>query len=350
MDKWQEILIGPATAVIDAIRIIDKTAAQICVVVDQNSRLLGTVTDGDIRRSILGGGALTDSVSGIMNKAPFSASAKKDPEGLLEIMQGNHIHQIPVLNDEGEVIGIETIDNLLTLNEKADNWVVLMAGGLGTRLRPLTNNTPKPLLEVGGKPLIETIVEKASKQGFHRFYIAVNYLAESIKNRLGDGSQWNTEIFYLEEPEPLGTAGALSLIPTPPLEPIIVMNGDLLTKINLGQLLSYHNSHNGVMTVGVREYDFQVPYGVVSVDDGWIKYIDEKPIHRTFVNAGIYIINPEVLNTLDHSGRIDMPDLISTLQSNGEKISAFPIIEYWMDIGSPKDLERANKEFYEEFS
>ena len=246
--------------------------------------------------------------------------------------------------EAGRVIGVELLEELIRPRER-DNWVVLMAGGLGTRLSPLTNDRPKPMLNVGNKPLLETIIENFVEQGFHRFFISVNYMAGMIKDHFADGGRWGAQIHYLEEDRKLGTAGALSLLPEPPTAPVLVMNCDLLTKVNFRHLLDFHLEHRAQGTMCVREYDFQVPYGVVRLDRQRIAGIDEKPVQRFFVNAGIYVLEPEALHHVPADTFFDMPSLFERLIAEGQEAAAFPIREYWLDIGQLADYDRANGEF-----
>jgi NDP-sugar pyrophosphorylase family protein len=225
-----------------------------------------------------------------------------------------------------------------------------MAGGLVNRLRPLTDECPKPMLKVGNKPLLETIVENFIEYGFHRFYISVNYMADVVESYFGDGSRWGVDIEYLHEEHRLGTAGALSLLPETPTEAILVMNGDLLTKVNFKQLLDFHYGHQAQATMCVREYDFQVPYGVVKIDGQRITSIDEKPIQRFFVNAGIYVLEPEALDLISSNIFFDMTTLFEKLIELKKEPAVFPIREYWLDIGHLADYNRANGEYRDIFS
>jgi NDP-sugar pyrophosphorylase family protein len=220
-----------------------------------------------------------------------------------------------------------------------------MAGGLGNRLRPLTEDVPKPLLKVGRKPLLETILETFRSHEFRNFYISVNYKAEMIKAHFGDGEKWKCTIRYLEENDRLGTAGALGLIPETPTQPLLIMNGDVLTNVDFSSLLSFHGEHQAKATMCVREFDFQVPYGVVNIDEHRITGIVEKPVHSFFVNAGIYVIDPELLSFVPKSGSFDMPDLFASALDKGMPTAAFPIREYWTDIGRIDDFHRANGDY-----
>ncbi|WP_082909908.1 nucleotidyltransferase family protein [Brevibacillus brevis] len=345
---WRELLVSPQTPILHTLEIIDKSARQIALVADENDRLLGTVTDGDIRRGLLKGRALQDPISLIMNSFPTVASPYETRENILALMKIKKIHQIPIVDEDGKIVHVEVLNELLRPTKK-DNWVVLMAGGLGTRLHPLTHDCPKPLLPVGNKPLLETILQSFIDQGFHRFYISVKYKAEMIQEHFGDGSNWGISIQYLQEKESLGTAGALSLLPEKPSEPFFVMNGDLLTKVNFEQLLDFHKTYQAQATMCVREYDHQIPYGVVRLDQYRLTSIEEKPTQRFFVNAGIYVLSPDAVDNIPHNQYFDMPSLFDHLVKNQQQTIAFPIREYWLDIGRMADFERANMEFAEVF-
>jgi NDP-sugar pyrophosphorylase family protein len=262
-------------------------------------------------------------------------------------MKTKQLRQIPVLDEDRRVVGLEVWDELVEIRER-DNLVVFMAGGLGTRLHPLTKDRPKPLLKVGNKPVLETILDNCKAYGFHRFVIAVNYKAEMVQEYFGDGSRWGVNISYLREEKRLGTAGALGLLSERPIQPILVMNADVLTKVNLQQLMNFHTDHRSIATMCVREYDFQVPYGVVKIDRHCLLAIEEKPISRFFVNAGIYVLEPEVLDLVGRDEQIDMPTVFEKVISLRREVVAFPIREYWLDIGKMDDYERANLEEFED--
>ncbi len=341
MSNWQQIVVPPDTPIRSVIEIIEESALQIALVIDQNKCLIGTVTDGDIRRGILKGISIDNFVKNVMNKSPFCITPNYNRDELLAAMNERKVHQVPVVNENDNVIDLVTIDLLYNKKIKRNNWVVLMAGGLGTRLLPLTKAKPKPLIEVRGKPLLENIIENFISYGFRKFYISVNYKGDMIKKHFGNGEKWGSEIRYLDEDTPLGTAGALGLIDDARGQPIIVMNGDLVTKVNISEMLNFHIQSNAKATMGVREYDHQVPFGVVEVDNGAILSIDEKPIHQFLVNGGIYILQPETLKKLPEGLAIDMPSFFEHLIKDGKKCVAFPIHEYWIDIGRFEDMERA---------
>jgi len=339
-----KIMISPSTPIIEAIQIIDRGGMQIALVVDSEGRLLGTVTDGDVRRGILKGIPMDKPVQMIMNSKPTVVTIGDDIEHILGIMKFKGHRQIPILDNDGVLVSLELLDQLLEPGLK-DNWVVLMVGGLGTRLRPLTDDCPKPLLQVGSKPVLETILDSFIASGFHKFYFSLNYKGDMISNYFGDGSHWGVKIRYLYEKERLGTAGALSLLPEKPEHPILVMNGDLLTKVNFCQLLDFHVQQRAKTTMCVREYVSQVPYGVVKFSGSRLEEIVEKPIQTHFINAGIYVLDPETLDLVPKNSYFDMPSLFDKVLKRKEKSVIFPIREYWMDIGQMDDYLKANGEF-----
>ncbi len=349
MNRWKDVLISPTTSILEAIKIIDATALQIALVIDENNRLLGTLTDGDVRRAILKGTSLSNPVQTVMNREFTFVSITETRDNILALMKEKQFHQVPVLDENRYIVGLELLDELLSIR-KRDNLVVLMAGGLGTRLGSLTKECPKPLLKVGNKAVLETIIDNCKEYGFHKFAISINYKAEMIRDYCGDGSRWGVEISYINENKRLGTAGALGLLPKPPEFPILVMNADVLTKVNFQHLIDFHDVHQSAATMCVREYDFQVPYGVVKIDKQKLLGIEEKPVHHFFVSAGIYVLNPEILRYVPQNKYFDMPSLFEKMLEKKMETSVFPIREYWLDIGRVDDFERANGEYDEVFS
>lgn len=348
MTGWQKILILPTTSIMDAISIIDTSAMQIALVVDSERRLLGTVTDGDIRRGILKGLSLDKNVEEIMYNNPTAVKQGVDKDIFISIMKTKKLLQIPVVDDQNRVVGLEIWDELLETRMQ-DNQVVLMAGGQGLRLRPHTDDCPKPLLKVGGKPILETILENIIGYGFRNFIFTVNYKAKMIEEYFGDGKSWGVQIHYIKEEKKMGTAGALSLLPEEPDKPLIVMNGDLLTKINFQQLLDYHQEQAVKATVCVREYYSTLPYGVVKIADHYIEHFEEKPSQHFFINAGIYVLDPSIISRIPVNTYLDMPEFIKTFLQKKEKIAAFPVREYWIDVGNESDYIKANSDFEEVF-
>jgi NDP-sugar pyrophosphorylase family protein len=252
------------------------------------------------------------------------------------------------VDKDGAVVDLKVIIDLID-EPKKDNWVVIMAGGEGARLKPLTDNRPKPLLEVGGKPIIQTVIENFSGFGFRSFFVSVNYKSEMIENFCGDGCKWGVEINYLREKKKMGTAGALSLLPAKPEKPLIIINADVLTNVNIHQLLDFHDEHKAAATMCVQDYHFEVPYGVIRINQHRIKGLDEKPIQRFFVNAGIYVLNPTVLDIIPTQESYDMTELFKQLIDRNFETVAFPIREYWMDIGRMEDYKKANGDYSKKF-
>jgi dTDP-glucose pyrophosphorylase len=340
--NWQKTVISPDTSIYNAMKQMDDAASQICLVIDENGYLLGTVTDGDIRRGLLAGVTLGNAIKDIMFTNPHTTTSPKTAFEMLEKLYATKkIRHLPILDGLGRVIGVASIEG----DHKHENWVFLLAGGLGTRLRPLTNDIPKPMLKVGDKPILEQILLSLISQGFYKFFISVSYKADVIIDYFGDGSQWNVQILYIHEKETMGTAGSLSLIPIELNEPLLVMNGDLVTKADFTQILHYHASHGLQATMCVREYDFQVPFGVVITDEYRMLDIEEKPIHNFLVNAGIYVLSPNSLSYIPKSGIYDMPSLFKDMISNGETPVVYPIYEYWVDVGRIEEFARVNKDF-----
>lgn len=344
MKDWRNVLVDPSECIKKVVEIIDKSSLQVALVVSEEQKLLGTVTDGDIRRGILSGISLEKPVGSIMCTKPSTAKSEDNREDILSLMKRKEIRQIPIVDDHGFIIGLETLEGLVKI-EPLPNHVVLMAGGLGKRLHPLTEDCPKPLLKVGSKPILETIINSFSDHGLKHFYLTVNYQANKIKKYFGDGTSLSVKIEYIEESKRMGTAGALSLVPQDFKYPFIVMNGDILTKVNFKHLLDFHTQHQAIATMCVREYDFQVPYGVVQIENTEVKKIEEKPIHKLFVNAGIYVLDPKVLQLVPKDSYFDMPDLFKKIRNLEYLTAAFPIREYWMDIGQIDDFHQANGDF-----
>jgi dTDP-glucose pyrophosphorylase len=346
-ERWREAIVPAATPLLDAIARLDAAGLQILLVVDDAGRLVGTVTDGDVRRGILAQRPLNGPVGDVMHATPTTRPAGTGRDEARRAMRDAKVRQLPLLDPEGRPAGLEMLDE--GIGADRPNAVVIMAGGLGQRLRPLTEEMPKPLLRVGGRPLLETIIEAFAEHGFRRFFLSVNYRAAQVEEHFGDGSRLGVEIGYLREDAFLGTAGALSLLPEVLPEPVIVMNGDILTRVDFGQLVEFHARTGAVMTMCVREYEVEVPYGVVEVDGERITSLVEKPTTHHFINAGIYVLGPSLLATIRSGERLDMTDLAARVLDRGGTLSAFPIREYWLDIGHLEDFERAQADFAEHF-
>jgi dTDP-glucose pyrophosphorylase len=340
MLDWKKTLIKPDESLENAIKKLNK-GTRILLVVNSSNELLGTLTDGDIRRALIKKLGLYSKVSEVMNTSPMTTKSPYSREKILQEMSKKDILHMPIISNDGSLCGLETLQNLID-KPSYDNPVFLMAGGFGTRLHPLTKDIPKPLLKVGGVPLLETIITQFKSAGFSNFFISLYFKSEMIKEYFGDGSSFGVNIQYVQENKPLGTAGSLGLLPDDmPDLPIIIMNGDLLTKVDFEHLLHFHNNQNTVATMCVREYDLQIPYGVVNVDNYYITSIKEKPFHQFFVNAGIYVLNSQLIKTLDGKTYIDMPDLLHN-ELEKKQVAAFPVHEYWLDIGHKNEFEKAN--------
>jgi dTDP-glucose pyrophosphorylase len=341
---WTLALLENDRTVQKAAELLTENSLRIVLVVDQENRLLGTITDGDIRRALMAGSTMISLATSVMQKNPIAVNQGDSRRKALQIMREKDLLHLPVLDAKGVVVGLETVRDLL-FKEQRPNPVLLMAGGFGKRLYPLTREVPKPLLPVGEKPILQTILEQLAEGGFSQFFLAVHYRSEQVRAHFGDGSKWGVRIEYLEERQPLGTAGALSLLDQTMIDaPLLLMNGDLLTRLDFGQLVDFHGEHGGLATMCVREFDFQIPYGVVHGDGDQVTDIIEKPVQKFFVNAGIYILEPELLGQCRPDEAIDMPDLLRQVVNDGRKVSMFPIHEYWLDIGRMEEYEQAQVE------
>ncbi len=337
---WRNAVVGQSVSVKDALEKLDREALRIVLVCDDSMKLLGVVTDGDIRRALLKGIGLECDVHKIMNPSPTTITNNTSRKDAVALMQSKSILAIPIL-DEGKLVGLETLQQAKS-SKHYNNPVFIMAGGFGTRLRPLTDDTPKPMLKVGERPILETLILNFIKAGFSKFYISTHYLPHVIRNYFGDGSKWGVNITYVHEETPLGTGGALGLLPDDtPEHPLIMVNGDVLTNVDFERVLDFHVQNAALATMCVREYDYQIPYGVIVGDGERIISMEEKPIQRFFVNAGIYVINPEVFKTVDKNRHIDMPTLLQKYLDANKDVLMFPIHEYWLDIGRMDDFERA---------
>ena len=343
MKDWENTLIPPSTDVLEVIRLIDSSALQIALVVDEKGRLLGTVTDGDIRRAILEGIKFDVPVTKIMNTSPTVGRPEDDSESNIKLMKNQLFHHLPVVDPQRVVVGLLTLENFM-LGSNQDNWVVLMAGGLGSRLYPLTKDCPKPMIQVGEKPILEIILENCIASGLSKFFISLNYKADVIKDYFKNGEKWGVEIQYLHEEERMGTAGSISLLPERPEKALIVMNCDLITKVGLKNVMHFHQQEKVRATMCVREFHFQVPYGVVETNGLRITDINEKPVQRFFINAGIYVLEPDVLDLVQPKKFMDMTEVFKILVAKNESTAVFPIREYWLDVGQVADLQQANQD------
>lgn len=343
MRNWRDLVVDSFATVREALSRIDSGTAQLALVLDDQGSFVGIITDGDVRRGLLKGITLDDPLSLVMNPRPITGVVGRTREDGLGLMRAKGVRHLPILDTDGRLVGLQITDELSN-SDTFDNPVVLMAGGLGTRLRPLTNHLPKPMLPIGGRPILEHLVNSLSSQGFRRIYISVRYLAEIVEEHFGDGARFGVEIDYLKEDETLGTAGALSLLPADTSKPIIVINGDLITDINISQMLDFHTGQGAYATMAVSSHQYQVPYGVVQTSGARVSSVVEKPLVSWFVNAGAYVLEPQILQRVEAETYLDMPDLLNAVIQAGFPISAFPLREAWRDIGRLLDLQLANRE------
>ncbi|MDA9244102.1 nucleotidyltransferase family protein [Amylibacter sp.] len=346
MESWRKVLLGPDETLKTAIEVLNKEKPRIVLVVDGSERLLGTLTDGDIRRSLLRNCTMETSIDEIMNRNPRVAAPEENKSVITERMIKYSLLQMPIIDDDKVIQGLEIIRHT-DKNKIHNNPVLIMAGGFGKRLRPFTEDIPKPLLKVGTKPILETILKQFIECGFHLFYISTHYKAEMIREYFGNGDKWGVTIHYIHEETPLGTAGALGLLPKDfPDLPMLVMNSDVLTAVNYQHLLMFHQEQSGVASVCVREYEFQIPYGVIEKEGYKIKSITEKPTHKFFVNAGIYVLDSHLVKKIDSKAYLDMPTLLEQYIKSGDQVNMFPVHEYWLDIGRVKEYEQAQTEIH----
>ena len=350
MRDCTELKVYPKTPLANVLEILNKEIeSKIVMVVDESGVLLGTITDGDVRRALLSGKDMSSLAADVMFVDFKYAYSETSIEIIKEDMKKYDIKQMPVLDKEKKLIGLYLIDELSGFVERS-NPVMIMAGGLGSRLKPLTDDCPKPMLKVGGQPILEIILKNLREQGFSKFYFSINYLGEQIKDYFGDGEKWDASIEYIHEKEKLGTAGSMSLLPDGLEGPVLVMNGDVLTRVDFASLLSFHSNNNSDVTLCIREYEMEVPYGVVSLREHEVLDIVEKPVQKYFVSAGIYAFNSSVLKSLEFNQYKDMPDFIRSLTLDGKMIGAFPIHEYWMDIGRHNEFKQIHEDYGKNFS
>lgn len=340
---WRHTLLPVDATIQHAIRSLNESGLLIALVADPDDTLVGTLTDGDIRRALLRGLDLSSPIESIIKREPLVVPPQLGRDDVLRLMQANAILQLPIVDERRRVVGLHVWNDLMQPDSR-ESLMVIMAGGRGERLRPHTENCPKPLLKVGGKPMLEHIIERARGEGFRRFAIAVHYLGQMIEDYFGDGRRWQVDIEYLREDKPLGTAGALGLLRERPTAPVLVTNADVITDIRYGELLDFHNRHSAAATMAVRLHEWQHPFGVVHTSGVDIAGFEEKPIAKTYINAGIYAIEPAALEALPAGAPCDMPTLFARIKQRGLRTIVFPMHEPWIDAGDVEDLQRARTE------
>lgn len=339
-DLWRKAIVPNRATIKEAINRLNEIGLKLVMVTDESNVLIGTISDGDIRRGLLKGLDLNCLVIDIISDSPIVVLPDINREIVLQLMISNKVQQIPIINKKNQVIGLHLWDELNT-PAIYSNTMLIMAGGKGARLHPQTINCPKPLLPIAGKPILEHIIDRARKQGFTNFVLAIHYLGHMIENYFGDGKKFGVKIQYLREPSPLGTAGALSLLNPKPDSSFILTNGDIVTDVNFAELLSFHQLNSADATMAVREHQWQNPFGVVETQGLDIIRFEEKPITRSHINAGIYVLEPLVLSLLEKSVPCDMPTLLKRLQEKSKRVIAFPVHEQWIEIGQPIEFEQA---------
>ena len=328
----------------EAIATLDKTAIQIIFIIDTHRKVIGSVTDGDIRRGLLAGHSLEESVSLVMQRDFYSLPKETGHKQAQRVMRERQFRHIPLLDDNGRLHQLAMTGGFLP-NIGQPNRIIIMAGGEGKRLRPLTQNCPKPMLSIGGKPLLEIMIEQCIDAGFSQFTISVNYLKEQIMSYFGNGSKWGVSIDYLQEDKPLGTVGALASLQNFSKDPFLVINGDVLTKINFAELLKFHEECVSAATICVRQHSVTIPFGVVNMNGHTVSGLQEKPTLSEYVSAGIYVLSPQLLELIPKDSFFDMPQLIQEAIDARHTVNAFPIHEYWLDVGHPETLAQANGEW-----
>lgn len=341
--RWRQAIICDDATVGQVIVNLSQSGIKIVLVLDARSELVGTVSDGDIRRGLLKGLDLGSPIASIIHRNALVVPPTMARELVLQLMVANKIQQIPAVDEQHHVVDLHLWDEITTPPARF-NLMVIMAGGIGTRLHPHTENCPKPLLPVAGKPMLEHIICRAKLEGFNHFVLAIHYLGHMIEAHFGNGERLGVKIEYLREQSPLGTAGALGLLDPRPDAPFVVTNGDVITDIRYGELLDFHTHYAAAATMAVRLHEWQHPFGVVQTQGIEIVGFEEKPIARSHINAGVYALDPTALRLLRTDERCDMPTLFERLQSQSERTVAYPIHEPWLDVGRPDDLRQANAE------
>jgi dTDP-glucose pyrophosphorylase len=341
-DRLERCSIPASASLRDGMVAINRGAVEIALVVDEQNRLVGTLTDGDARRALLAGAQLDEPVAPHCHRDFTAVTDNAGRAEVMDLMRARRIGQIPIVDEQGQLIGLHLLHEIIGATVRP-NWAVIMAGGRGTRLRPLTDEIPKPMIRVAGRPIVERLVLHLVGFGVRTIYIAINHLGEQIEQHFGDGSRFGCRIEYLRETEPLGTGGALSLLPAVPTEPIVVMNGDLVTEADLGAMLDFHSRGAQAVTLGVRRYRHVVPFGCLELEGDRIVRMEEKPTLIRPVNAGIYVLSPKVVARVPHRP-IGLPLVLESTLDAGEVIKAFEIDADWIDVGRPDQLQQARGE------
>jgi dTDP-glucose pyrophosphorylase len=349
MSGIEKLVLSPELSIIDAVAKLEDAHRRVVLVVNDDGVLLGLVTDQDIRRAVLAGIDFSLPVMNIATRHPIVAPPSASDAEILNLMRNKHCYQIPIVDHHYRLHGIRFLEDLIQSDKREPQVAVVMAGGFGSRLKPLTDNTPKSLIEVGGQPILFTILDQLLVAGFERIWITLNYLGPMIREAVGRLPKYAPHVRFVEELARLGTAGSLSLIPERPAGSFLVMNGDLLTTVSFGGMMEFHRYETNAVTMAAKQEIFTIPYGVAELEGTRVKHLREKPSMSFFLNAGIYVVEPDVLTLVEPGKPLDMPDLIEGLVADGRRVGCFPVHEYWLDVGVPEQLERANSDYIEVF-
>lgn len=341
---WVRAVLPVESTVEQAIRCLDESHLQIVLASDEEGRLIGTLTDGDIRRGILDGTGLNDSITDLVERESFFVTPDFAEVEVRRLMSERRINAVPIIDGDRRIVGLLTWSDLARPVEHP-NIMVIMAGGEGVRLRPLTERTPKPMLPVAGRPILDHIIDRAVAGGFRRFVLAIRYLGDVIEDHFGDGSAKDLEISYLREETALGTVGGLSQLDPLPELPFVVTNGDVLSAIRYSEMLKFHQENGAVATMAVRQHEWRHPFGVVHTDGVDVVGFEEKPVGQSQVNAGVYVLDPSSLQLLEPGAACDMPVLFDRLRDSGHRTVAYPVHEPWFDIGRADDYLSAQEDF-----
>jgi dTDP-glucose pyrophosphorylase len=340
---WRNAILPANATLHQAIQNLNQSSIKIVLVTNDAGELEGTISDGDIRRGLLKGLDLNSPIANVIHRNALVVPPDMGRELVMQLMVVNKFQQIPIINEQRHIVGLHLWDEITTVPVRS-NMMVIMAGGMGTRLRPHTEDCPKPLLLVAGKPMLEHIIERAKLEGFSHFVLAIHYLGHMLEDHFGNGERLGVQIEYLREQSPLGTAGALGLLNPRPEAAFVVTNGDVITDIRYGELLDFHIRHDAAATMAVRLHEWQHPFGVVRTQGVEIVGFEEKPVARSHINAGVYALDPNALNVLSQDSHCDMPTLFERLQAQAQRTVAYPMHEPWLDVGRPDDLIVANNQ------
>ena len=346
----ERLLVLPDISLMQSIETMTAAGQKILLVHDGSRRLLGIITDYDIRKAILNHVEFSAPVREFMKRDPVTVDNGMSDAEVLATMESRKAHFVPVIDAERTIVGLRLIEEFAHPDDRGGEAVaVIMAGGIGKRLRPMTESVPKPLLTVGGKPILFMLIDQLLTENIARVYVSLNYKSELIVNAVRGVARYRDKVDFLVEETALGTAGALKLLPARPKSPVTVINGDLLTNVSVTDMRAFHTREGNRITVALKKETYELPYGVAKIDSSQIVAMDEKPVYTHFINTGVYVLEPDVIDGIPAGGRIDMTDVIETLLRDGARVGSFPVHEYWMDIGTPAHYERAQRDYNDHF-